>query len=743
MVEFGVIGVAGFASVWMLAWGAAAAIPLVLHLLNRRRQQTVSWAAMRLLMQVIEKQSKRVRIEQLLLLLLRTMILLTLALALARPFFTPPVDAGTVAAARAPRLWILVLDNSYSMGVREETGTRFTEAQNRAIEILRTSVRGDAFSILTLSAPSEAVVFRATFDVDAAIAALQKLSLLDGGADLPSAIALVSDVVAEANRSADIPSDVHVVFLSDFGQDTWQDALATGRAQRSLKLLADEQTVSYESVATSSVANVALTAVTTASSRALKDRPLAVDVSVINFGSAALTQLPLQVNANGRSVESQFFDLPAGASRVIHLNVQPTVTGLMTITAILPDDRLPTDNQRTLVVDVREGFRVLCVENPYSDARILKMALQPPIASPGAIRVTSVSQLELNLTDLSEFDAVVLNDVTSLSGPELSRLTQFVSSGRSMLLLLGQNSDAVTWNELLDGSPEMFGFRLTEPSEFSDWRIDPMDYASPIVAPFASHPDAGLLTTPIFRFWKVQLNDESARRPKVELQLQDGLPLVLLKPLGKGRVATMLSAPQTGSQKLSSHQTSTNQAGGSPGSVLSGSEPWNAMAAWPSFLPLMQQLVHSTLADSTTSYNLSVGEPLGGSQRAAGDTSLVRVMRPDGIEAEVQASATDANGMRDWSYPATMRRGLYQVTTQGNPPRPFSVNIDPVQSDLRSVATNRLPKSTVKTPSQLTANLDASTIPNSNAMVRWLLGALAVMLITESWLAWQLGRRLA
>ena len=59
MGAMNLIGLAGLASAWMLLWGAAAAIPIVLHLLNRRRQQTVSWAAMRLLMQVIEKQSKR------------------------------------------------------------------------------------------------------------------------------------------------------------------------------------------------------------------------------------------------------------------------------------------------------------------------------------------------------------------------------------------------------------------------------------------------------------------------------------------------------------------------------------------------------------------------------------------------------------------------------------------------------------------------------------------------------------
>ncbi len=724
MAGISLIGVAGFASAWMLLWGAAAAIPIVLHLLNRRRQQTVTWAAMRLLMQVIEQQSKRVRIEQLLLLLLRTLILLTLAIALARPFFAQPTETGIVAAQRSPRLWILVIDNSYSMGYREAAGARFTMAVERATEILKSSNRGDAFAILTLAEPSQPVVFRPTFDAVAATTSLQKVPLLDGGADLSSAVTLVNDVVTEAARDPNLPADVHVIFISDFGEDTWQEALAAGHSQRSLKQLADTHSVAYEPVAFSEASNVAMMSLTTASSRALVDRPLDVDVMVSNFGPVAISQVPLQVSANGQSVESQFLDVPAGATRAIHCTVRPIVAGLLTITASLPDDRLAADNQRSRVVEVREGYRVLCVENPLSDERILKAALQPPVVSQGAIQVTSISQLELNLTDTSEFDVVVLNDVTSLGDADFDRLLQFVKSGRSLLCLLGQHSDAESWNARFSDVDSSLGFQLREPSEFDDWRIDPMEYASPIVAPFAAHPDSGLLTTPIFRFWKIDLDDDIASRPDIELRVQDGSPLILQKRLGKGRVAVLLSAPQSGS-------------------MSGGSEPWNAMAAWPSFVPLMQQFVQATMAEGLANYNLKVGEPIGGSQRAEGVSSFVRILQPSGDIAEVQASETDESGQRSWSYAATDRRGVYQVMIEDYLPRPYAVNINPVQSDLRAVAVNQLPKSIEKSASQVSAGSDSSAVPTSNALVQWLLGTLAVLLVAESCLAWQLGRRLA
>lgn len=727
MDALNLMGVAGFASAWMLLWSGAAAIPIVLHLLNRRRQQTVAWAAMRLLLQVIEKQSKRVRVEQLLLLLLRTLILLTLGIAVARPYFTPQVSGDTVSAQRPPRLWIFVIDNSYSMGYREEQGTRFATAQSRAIEMVRSSVRGDAFCLVALSSPSEAVISRPTFDADVTTTAIQKTQLLDGGADLASGLTQIGEIIADAGRNPDSPTDIHVVFLSDFGQDTWQEALSGGRSQKPLGQLAATHTVVYESLAGPAnvrPSNLAMMSLTTAGSRALKDRPLDVEVNVTNYGEVEAAQVPLQLTANGQTLASQFIELPAGASRVVHMKLVPSVTGLMTISASLPEDRLLADNQRQSVIEVRSEFKVLCVENSYSDPRILKASLQPPVSVQSAMQVTSTTQLELSLADLSDFDAVVLNDVTNLSENEFARLTEFVGSGRSLICLLGQNSDAGNWNTLLGNAKNPLGFRLNEPSEFADWRIDPLDYASPIAAPFASHPDAGLLTTPIFRFWKIQLPEDAAERPQVELQLQDAAPFVLLNRWGKGRVASLLSAPQTGAMR-------------------GATEPWNAMATWPSFLPLMQQLVQATLADSATIFNLTVGQPISGSQRATGDKTLVQIVRPDGNEVELQTSDVDANGLRTWNYTATMNRGLYQASVEGGVPRPYAVNIVPNQSDLQSVPIDKLPKSFEKAASPVAVSVENESDNSSSTLVRWLLGSLAVMLIAESCLAWILGRRLA
>src|SRR5580765_908105 len=75
---------------FLTPWFAVAglllmAIPIIIHILNRRRFKTVSWAAMEFLLRAMRKNRRRLKFEQWLLLATRCLVLLLVALALARP----------------------------------------------------------------------------------------------------------------------------------------------------------------------------------------------------------------------------------------------------------------------------------------------------------------------------------------------------------------------------------------------------------------------------------------------------------------------------------------------------------------------------------------------------------------------------------------------------------------------------------------------------------------------------------
>src|ERR1051325_2415241 len=89
-------------------------IPIIIHLLQRRRFQVVKWGAMEFLRLSQRNRSRRLMIEQLLLLLIRCRIIAAVVLAVCRPIVR--LGGMPIVRARGQVHAILILDNSYSMG---------------------------------------------------------------------------------------------------------------------------------------------------------------------------------------------------------------------------------------------------------------------------------------------------------------------------------------------------------------------------------------------------------------------------------------------------------------------------------------------------------------------------------------------------------------------------------------------------------------------------------------------------
>ena len=735
-----IVAVAGFASGWMLLWGLAAAIPILLHYLYRRRQTLVRWGAMKLLLQVIEREAKRVRFEQLLLLVVRTLVLIALAVALARPFWTADDAASAVDPSQPPTNWILAVDVSYSMGYRVDNETRLQAAQRRAVEVIQAAGSSDPIALIALGQPAQAIVATASYDHAAVIAEVERLAINDAGSDVSGGLQLIENTVQRIQRDARQSGRVRVLLLSDFGADHWQPAIDGPLAKR-LRKLGEKIPIEYESLADTETKNWAVTAVQPTSSRALAGQAVEVDVSVANYSDANAEDLRVQLTIDDHSVASQLVDVAAQGAQTVRFSVTPSTLGLSVLAASIPNDPLQVDNRRLQIIEVREDYDVLFVEQQSGDARILQLGLRPDsktIAtsaadSAHARRSATVPVLELATLELADWQVIVLCDLVQLRSADFLRLDRFVRQGGSLICLWGPRTTAAAWNTQPQ-IPELLGFRLLEPSAEETWQIDPLDYRSPLVEPFVGFPDAGLLTTPIFRYWKIDplASQKSAASTatdnawQVDLATTTGDPLVVRHRVGAGMVTSLLSAPQTGSSEA---------------------DAWNAMAAWPSFVPLIQRLVQTAMEPSVANHSVLAGQPLVGRQRLA-QTSIsgphtVTITKPDGSDVQLAVEDARADAAVPWTFTQTRQSGLYWARYDtASQAQPFVVNVDGSESPLQTVRVDQLPRSTATLPVTSAVPQTGSQIAQTSPwMSRSCLIVLGLLLLIESWLAWAFGRR--
>src|SRR5437763_9644893 len=114
MIRFLPIIAIGFVTpAFAIAGVALAAVPIIIHILNRRRYRTVQWAAMDFLLRAMKKNRRRLRFEHWLLLAVRCCVLGLLGLALARPLACDQKSLAGLSTRSG--LHVLVIDNSYSM----------------------------------------------------------------------------------------------------------------------------------------------------------------------------------------------------------------------------------------------------------------------------------------------------------------------------------------------------------------------------------------------------------------------------------------------------------------------------------------------------------------------------------------------------------------------------------------------------------------------------------------------------
>ena len=708
---------AGFASAGMLFWLAAASIPIAIHLLTRRQKERQQWAAMQLLMEVIEKESKRVRIEQLILLAIRVLILVLLAFALARPFLGSQSQGDEGANASSATLWIVAIDTSYSMDYLPEEGkvSQFERAKEYLEDVIHAAKTGDAFWIVELAQPCRLVNQLPTFSKENALSAVAKLQQLHTGANLLEGLQLVEDLANQAEEIEGLPACTHVLILSDLGEDSWQPVLqeATGREQ--LDRLAAQtkfQVVPFNSDASR---NVAVEELRVNKNTVTVSESLEVDLTVTNIDQNAEADLKLELLLDDRLVEEKVGVLSAGEKAAYHFSIEPGEVGEHIVAARVGPDSLMPDNERRQVVIVRESTRVLVVAEQQSEAELYRTCLLPPgLEDASNLELDAVRPTELALRSLAEFDVVLINDCEALSNGSVDRLVRFAENGGGLVFVLGARVNSEWWNKKAATS---FAVSLKSIEGDGVLSIDPLGYKSSFAEPFLGFPDAGLITTPIFRYWDVQLKDGFT----VDLALSDGAAFLASRAIGAGQIAVLTSAPESGAE--------------------ANKESWNAIAAWPSFVPLLDQIVQVVSQPEDNAKNILVGKTLSGTISATENTDL-RMEKPDGSQQVVSFSNAEKSVKQEWAFRQTLHQGVYRLNKGQQEAGVFVANVNPQESALTSV---KLPAKFTRVPESKTtipADSEASLSIN-DSFSRFLLVLLLVLVVSESLVARWIGRRAA
>lgn len=727
---------AAFANPLML-WGlAAASLPILIHLLNRRRFREVQWAAMRFLLAAVRKNQRRVKIEQWLLLAVRTLILICLAVAMAKPALE---SLGAFEGLGQRRHWVLVLDGSLSMDYSVAETTRFDQAKQVAARLVQDARAGDAFSVVLMADPPRPVVAAPSFSKEAVLKALDDTRLPHGGTDLAGTFSLVNEVMG----ASDVPRK-ELVVLTDLQRASWAPS-ATGAGDRIKKALARLDARKARSMVidlgASDGKNRAVVDLDVRPSIVTSGASVAVSARVQSFG-ASYPGGRAQFLVDGRIIPGEEQDVPSvapGGTAGVGFRHEFSAPGDHVVEVRIDNDNLSLDNRRRLVVPVRESVRVLLVDGDpkpgvfTSETAFLAEALSPETGSPGLpspVQVEVVGEPQLVRSDLGTYDAVVLANVGQVSSEEAARLDAYLKQGGGVVFFLGDQVRADLYNRVLYGSghgllPSELGEVEGDPQRRENpYFFDPLNYRHPIVSDYAGQPDpvtASLMNVKTFRYFK--LSSSTSAGAQVALKVGKD-PLIVEARRHRGRVVVV---------------------------GTSADRDWTDWPIHQSYPPVMEKIVLLAASGRFEDRNVQVGRPIDEVFPVSASGAEAVVTWPDLDEAVKDADVQHSKSKLELDgdvarlhFSRTSYSGTYRVQVGaplGQTSR-FAANPDPSESDPAKldVAALRasLPDWTFDYDNDWKPlQKNAASLGQRGEFHRPFLWAVLVLLLVESVLAWR------
>ncbi|MCW8195070.1 VWA domain-containing protein [Proteobacteria bacterium 005FR1] len=489
----------------------AAVIPVAIHFIRRDKPPKIVFSTLRFFQQTSRKQFLFQKMQQWLLLLLRTAAVVLLAIAFARPFFGQALSGWT---DMAPRSVVLLIDNSMSMSY----GDYLQRAKSAARDVLAELGPDDEAAVVLFSDKADAV-YGPSSDLATLQAAIDRI-------DKPGyqvtryfpALRLADEMLANSRFH-----DKSVHLISDF-QNSGMTGFESGWT------LKPGVNFVTENVADRETRNLTITGVKSPANLREAGQEEALFVRVRSMGNLQQDGAELAVSIDGEEQFRKQVSLQNRSEVVVKVPVTFAGEGSHVGRVSVADPGFDRDNDFYFTLDVLPKIPVLVVNgeasgNWYDDeAHWFRLALSSNEQSPFAVETATPENL--HVADLARYRVIAMLNVGQVEHQLASALQNYVREGGSLLLAPGDRVEAGAFNRQF--AAVSAGSLLSRASLSED------DYLL-IADASERHP----ILRPLELDWGARFGESWITKPadsaEVLMTYDNGAPAMIERQIGRGR----------------------------------------------------------------------------------------------------------------------------------------------------------------------------------------------------------------
>ncbi len=450
-----------FLSPVFLAGAAAAAIPIVLHLLKREPEARVKFAAVKLIKQAPVEFTDRRRLRELLLLALRVTALVLLALAFARPFLATGAAVGTTGVT------IVALDTSYSL----TAPGRFERARQLAKDAVAKAPAGHLVGVVTFDDEADIVAVPGA-DRALAVDAIEQAAPGFGATRYRAALSAASQGLAGRRAT--------IVVVTDLQENGWDAGDRASVPEGTTIQIADVGAMP-PNLAVTAVRPMPDRIVATVHNGGARARDARVHLTIDNRPAGDAT---LSLGAN-QSADATFAGAPRGASAAVRVE---------------DGGGVQADNVRYALLGGTGKPAVLVITgsgDSNREAFYVQHALAAGTAADAAFQVVSAGAAQLatwSEARLAPQAAVLLLSTRGLERHGRELLAGYVQHGGGLLIAAGPDLDGTVVGDVL-GAGSALRIETVSGATPAARVLAPADGRHPVFHAFAGNPASlGLVT---------------------------------------------------------------------------------------------------------------------------------------------------------------------------------------------------------------------------------------------------------
>jgi len=520
----------------ILLLGSLALIPILIHLFNRQRVKRLEFSSVRYLKSLQKTRMRRLKIKQLILLILRTLIILTLVVAFARPTTEGSYSKALGSAAQASV--VIMIDNSLSMLTETTEGTLFETARQSALEVCNNIASGDKIAVLAFNNKPIPLTNGFTSNHDFVRESLKKLTATRLGTKPQTAFEKALELLS---ASENYVKEIYI--FSDLAGPDWKDII-TLKNDENIKIYLNRLIKEdYE--------NLKVTAINFGHSLIYPGRPVTISAEIINESKRRVDNLLVSLFVDQKRIAQTDISLSAHLTEKVSFTNIFENPGEHSGYIELTNDDLLEDNRWYFTISIPDQINVLALNESETDDHFLKLAFKPLPDSPTHINLTMGAQSRLASLDLFQYDLVLLHSSSLVSQADISKLASYVKSGGSILMFIPDDQNKDILNQKL--FHPVFGTKLVSQQSVVQgegfYRLSSLDFAHPIFSRFAEIDKDYLPEPDFYNLMQIATPGQG----KTLASFSSGSPAIIEASWGSGKIIAFMSSYRNEDSDLVNH----------------------------------------------------------------------------------------------------------------------------------------------------------------------------------------------